>query len=180
MRSLILGLLLAFGLLSPAAAQGTWGDVPCADSYLEFANLKTCRQHSASRTNAGDAGATSARYGVNGWVGGIYVNFVLTWPYGNTYMRTYTNESAMKSLKVYNTDVRDKAVNWGELRNIGGDISYASFKLGTNECVGIDQAGPPRLSGYAWHLFGYACSKSTGRADEFTKAILANLRIGRN
>jgi hypothetical protein len=174
----LLKTLMVFTLLlvaSPAGAQA-WREIPCTESAIRYSPDVRCTAQGSSLVLGSGIRAASVYYAIDGTVAGTRVNFTLLWPASETYVKAYTNAQAAAGIKS-REDVRAKASEWGELRNIG-DISYMTFKMGKQDCVGIDQAGPMYGYGYAWQMVGYACrGEITGEAGAFVKSVLENIKI---
>jgi hypothetical protein len=164
-------------LAGPAWAQGSWIEIPCADSFMELKPAVTCHRH--SKPTSGDAvRAVGALYGVVGSTGGVMVNMVLNLPVGDgTFIKAYTSENALRAIKNQNAQTRDRASNWSELRGFA-EVSYMSFQADRRACVGFDEAGPLFEYGYAWRLVGSACATAVDNPEAFVRAVLGALRIG--
>lgn len=177
MRSLIFGIALAIAWATAGQAQ-EWHTVPCDGAPLRFTPDVTCAANNFSRAGTGGTLAVSTYHGIHGWAAGTMVRFILVNPVGETYIRAYTNADAMRAIKTIDSEVSQKGEAWGELRHIGSDVSYMTFKMNKMECVGIDRAGPMYGYGYAWQLVGHACKPDMGgSAETFVKAILADIRV---
>jgi hypothetical protein len=160
---------------NPAGAQAA-REIPCAESAIRYSPDVRCTTTGSPLVLGSGIRAVSAYYAINGTVAGTQVNFTLLWPASETYVKAYSNAQAAENIKS-REDVRAKASEWGGLRNIG-DITYMTFKMDKQDCVGIDQAGPMYGYGYAWQMVGYACrSQITGEPGAFVKSIVDNIKI---
>jgi hypothetical protein len=176
----LLKTLTVFALLlaaSPAGAQA-WREIPCAESALRYAPDVRCTAEGPSLVLGSGIRAVSAYYAIEGSVAGTQVNFTLLWPASETFVKAYTNAQAAENIKTRD-NVRAKASDWSEPRYIG-DITYMTFKMDGQNCVGIDQAGPMYGYGYAWQMVGNACrGEIPGDPGAFVKFVLDNIKIAR-
>lgn len=173
-RFIVLGTLL---IASPAAAQ-SWHEIPCANSAIRYTPELTCTADAPAMVLSSGIRAVSTLYRAAGTAAGNPVNLTLLWPASETFVKAYTNTQAAETIKG-NPELRNKASAWSELRNIGNDISYMTFKMDQAECVGIDQAGPMYGYGYAWQLVGYACGAGANNPEAFVRSVLANVTIAK-
>jgi hypothetical protein len=178
---LIKKLMAVLGLLCvalPAWAQGSWTDIPCADSFLELKPALKCFRHSTSRGPGDPVGAVGSLHVTEGSVGGVTISVLLSWPVGDgTFIKGYTTDAALRAIKNHDKFTRERASNWGELRGFG-NVTYTTFRADSRACVGFDDAGPLFEYGYAWRIIGYACVSALDSPEAFVKAVLGALRVG--
>jgi hypothetical protein len=181
MRMHVLGTLAASAICisaTPSDAQ-TWTTIPCSQSALRYAPEVSCAVDSATRDGSSSVQAVSKVYQTEGQADGTSIFFILVWPNSDTYIKAYTSDHALAGLKEISRRTNHRASNWGDLQNIGQDISYVTFRSDTQACVGIDRAGPMKIYGFAWQLAGFACRPEiSGPTDAFVRSILANVKIG--